>query len=75
MKLAQKQDFRAIYKDVPINENAAIEHNQMYRDRVTSSLRRTADVEMAIFGLTFKVWPFKGGLSISGSCIPASSTV
>lgn len=59
--LAKKEtadDLRFAY-DV-INENAACEYNQMYRDkRATPSFPRTADVEMALFGLSMMAWPFR----------------
>jgi len=41
------------YKD--INDWLAIDLNQTYRRKRSESLQRTADVEMAIFGLSFKV--------------------
>jgi hypothetical protein len=42
-----------------IDEKAACEYNQMYRNmRTPSSLPRTVDVEMALFGLSMKAWPF-----------------
>jgi hypothetical protein len=55
---AMKKQLKALYKDMPINEAAAIVHNQMYRDARQSPLLRTAAVEMAIFGLTLQVWPW-----------------
>jgi hypothetical protein len=42
-----------------IDENGACAVNQMYRDRQsTPSFPRTVDVEMAVFGLSMKAWPF-----------------
>ena len=42
-----------------INEEGARAYNQMYRDKRSGSLPRTADVEMAIFGLSCMAWPFR----------------
>jgi hypothetical protein len=39
-----------------INEDLACHLNQMYRGKRLVSLSRTADVEMAVFGITFEVW-------------------
>jgi hypothetical protein len=39
-----------------INEDFACHLNQMYRGKRSVSLSRTADVEMAVFGITFEVW-------------------
>jgi hypothetical protein len=39
-----------------INEDLAVHLNDIYRKKRTACLPRTADVEMAIFGLSFKVW-------------------
>jgi hypothetical protein len=39
-----------------INEVLAIHLNNMYRQQRTSSLPDAADVEMAVFGLSFEVW-------------------
>lgn len=39
-----------------INEDLACHFNQMYRDKRSVSLSRTADVEMAVFGMSFEVW-------------------
>jgi hypothetical protein len=42
-----------------IDEKAACEYNQMYRSmRTPSALPRTVDIEMALFGLSMKAWPF-----------------
>jgi hypothetical protein len=57
MKLAEKENPNVLKKtfDV-IDEKDACVYNQMYRDRVPqTSLTRVADVEMAVFGLTFMV--------------------
>jgi hypothetical protein len=40
-----------------INEVVAVQLNEMYRAQRTSALPDTADVEMAVFGLSFEVWP------------------
>lgn len=40
---------------VDIKDWLAVDLNQVYRSKRTPSLRRTADVEMAIFALSFKV--------------------
>jgi hypothetical protein len=40
-----------------INEVLAIHLNKMYREQRTNSLPDAADVEMAVFGLSFEVWP------------------
>jgi len=39
-----------------INEDLASHLNKMYRGKKSVALARTADVEMAIFGITFEVW-------------------
>jgi hypothetical protein len=39
-----------------INEDLAVHLNDIYRKKRAGCLPRTADVEMAIFGLSFKVW-------------------
>jgi hypothetical protein len=39
-----------------IEEWLAFDLNEMYRNRITESLRRAADVEMAVFALSFKLW-------------------
>lgn len=46
--------MRAYY--AMINEDKACEYNQKYRDLRTTSFPRAADVEMAIFGLSFFAW-------------------
>lgn len=60
MKLARKyraEELRKVYED-NIDEDAACEYSQMYRDfQRGSSLPRIADVEMAIFGLSLIAWP------------------
>ena len=40
---------------IEINDQLAVELNKTYRSKRRASLPRTADVEMAIFGLSFKV--------------------
>lgn len=61
LRLAKKEkadDLRFAYD--MIDENAACEYNQMYRDkRATPFFPRTADVEMALFGLSMMAWPFR----------------
>lgn len=58
MVLAAKENFRAIYEDIVINENGARAYNQMYRERrATPSFPRAVDVEMAVFGLSLMAWP------------------
>jgi hypothetical protein len=52
------KDYKGLYKKVNINEQAACFYNEIYGAKKTEFLKRTADVEMAIFGLTLKVWPF-----------------
>lgn len=42
-----------------IDENIAVMFNNRYRAKKSNSLQRTADVEMASFGTTFKAWPAK----------------
>ena len=54
----KSNDLRDAY-DV-IDENAACAYNQMYRARrATPSFPRTSDVEMALFGLSMRAWPFR----------------
>ncbi len=61
MLLAKKwkaDDLRETYRH--INEDWACEINRKYRERrTTPSFPRTADVEMAVFGLSMMVWPFR----------------
>lgn len=40
---------------IEINDSLAVDLNQVYRSKRSEFLPRTADVEMAIFGLSFKV--------------------
>jgi hypothetical protein len=57
-KKHNKKDLKEAY-DL-INEEAACAYNQMYRDRRVAPLfQRTADVEMAIFGLSLMAWPME----------------
>lgn len=63
--LARKQnagDLRETF-DI-IDERGACAINQMYRDRRTPGLRRAADVEMAIFGLSLIVWPIPKSVAV-----------
>lgn len=63
----KSNDFQDAY-DV-IDENAACAYNQMYRARrTTPSFPRTADVEMALFGLSMMVWPFRQDASPVRRC-------
>jgi hypothetical protein len=39
-----------------INEDWACHLNRLYRGKRSASLSRTADVEMAVFGITFEIW-------------------
>jgi hypothetical protein len=54
-KNASRQSAEAQWK--MINEVLAIHLNKMYREQRTASLPNAADVEMAVFGLSFEVWP------------------
>lgn len=62
LKLAEKyrsEELRDVYKD-NIDEDAACAYNQMYRGLQTgSSLLRTADAEMGVFGLSLMAWPIQ----------------
>jgi hypothetical protein len=59
MAKKEKADVLRFAYDM-IDENAACAYNQMYRDRrATPSFPRTADVEMALFGLSMMAWPFR----------------
>jgi hypothetical protein len=61
LRLAKKEkaDVLRFAYDM-IDENAACAYNQMYRDRrATHCFPRTADVEMALFGLSMMAWPFR----------------
>jgi hypothetical protein len=40
-----------------INEDLACDYNQKYRAMRTANLSRTADLEMALFGLSLIAWP------------------
>jgi hypothetical protein len=53
-KSASRQSAEAQWK--MINEVLAIHLNKMYREQRTASLPNAADVEMAVFGLSFEVW-------------------
>jgi hypothetical protein len=58
MVLAKKEnadDLRETFQ--MINEDGACAYNQMYRVRREPALPRTADVEMAVFGLSLMAWP------------------
>jgi hypothetical protein len=59
MALAKKEnadDLRETFQ--MINEDGACAYNQMYRyKRPTPFFSRTADVEMAVFGLSLMAWP------------------
>lgn len=59
MLLAKKwnaDDLREAYRE--INEDWACEINRKYPERrATPSFPRTADVEMAVFGLSMMAWP------------------
>lgn len=51
-------DLRETYEIT--DENGACAYNQMYRDRrTTPSFPRAVDVEMALFGLSLKIWPMR----------------
>lgn len=41
-----------------IDEHGACAYNQLYRERRTAALPRAVDVEMSIFGLSIRAWPF-----------------
>jgi hypothetical protein len=60
LELAKKQNPQVLRNTYDlIDEHGACAYNQMYRDRkVTPHLPRAADVEMAIFGLSIRAWPF-----------------
>src|SRR5579875_1746581 len=48
-----------------VNEDWACEINVQYRAMRTAALPRTADVDMALFGLSMMVWPFRAGAAAS----------
>jgi hypothetical protein len=58
--LSKKQNARDLREAYDlIDEKGACAVNQMYRDRQSiPSFPRTVDVEMAVFGLSMKAWPF-----------------
>lgn len=65
LKLARKQNAGDLRKTFDIiDERGACAINQMYRDRRTSSFLRTADVEMAIFGLSLMAWPIPKSVAV-----------
>jgi hypothetical protein len=57
-KEQNSNDLRDTYN--LIDENGACAYNRVYRDMQPSScFPRTVDVEMALFGLSMMVWPFR----------------